>query len=232
MRLTKQQLYKLIMEQMKAFYQAPRSMKKRLMADPNVDKATAMKLYRMLDSDDEDAIASAEELMAAMGIGEYGEDDEDITVMNTPEIDIEDAEKAQLRRRNFDIEQELELTVKERYRLRQIASAAKNMTHVVQILDNQAEKAKGDFRRILPFLMEPEELPSRGEMNQAMKDALELMEKVIDVFYDKVDLMFPDLEDTNFMVYDSYQDKLSKYLLEYFDDVAKGRKQMEPIEGL
>ena len=230
MKLTKQQLYKLIMEQMKAFYQAPRSMKKRLMADPNVDKATAMKIYRMLDSDDEDAIASAEELMAAMGIGEYGEDDEDITVMNTPEFDTErDTPGIYSPMYNHNIEQELKLTGKERYRLKQIASAAKNMTHVVQILDNQAEKAKGDFKRILPFLVEPEELPSRGEMNQAAKDAMGLMEKVIDVFYYKVKLMFPDLEDTNFMVYDSYYDKIYKYMLDYFDDVSKGRKQMEPI---
>ncbi len=227
MKLTKQKLYKLIMEQMKAFYQAPRPMKKRLMADPDVDRATAMKLYRLLDSEDEEDREQAAELMAAMGIGEYGEDGEDITKMT---VDIEGDEGPVFSPMyNHNIEQELKLTAKERYQLRQIASAAKNMTHVVQILDKQAEKAKNDFRRILPFLMEPEELPSRGEMNQAMKDAMDLMEKVIDVFYDKVELMFPDLEDTNFMVYDSYQDKLSKYLLEYFDDIAKGRKQMEPI---
>jgi hypothetical protein len=67
------------------------------------------------------------------------------------------------------------------------------------------------------------------QKKRAAEDVMEFMEKVIDVFYNKVEIMFKDLEDTNFMVYDSYNDKLSKYMLEYFDDIAKGRKQMEPI---
>ena len=94
------------------------------------------------------------------------------------------------------------------------------------------KKAQRDFRRILPFLVEPEDLPKRGEMNQAMKDAMDLMEKVIDIFYRNVQDTFKDLEDTNFIAYDSYYDKIYKYMLDYFDDVAKGRKQLEPIEGL
>ena len=58
------------MEQVQRMYQAPLSMKKRLMADPNVDKATAMKLYRMLDSEDDELIASAIEIMDLFGYGE------------------------------------------------------------------------------------------------------------------------------------------------------------------
>jgi len=228
-KLTKQKIYKLIMEQMKAFYQSPRPMKKRLMADPNVDKATAMKIYRMLDSEDEDTVASGEELMAALGIGEYGEDDEDITVMNTPEFDTErDTPGIYSPMYNHNIEQELKLTAKEKYRLRLIASASDNISHKITIIDKLEEKAKRDFRRILPFLMEPEDLPKRGEMNQAAKDAMDLMEKVIDIFYENVQDAFKDLQDTNFIAYESYYDKLSRYMLDYFDDVSKGRKQMEP----
>jgi hypothetical protein len=221
-KLTKEKLYRLIAEQMKRFYQAPRPMKKRLMDDPNVDRPMAMKLYRMLDSEDEEDQEQAAELMAAMGIGEFGKDDEDITKMT---VDIEDDKERSKPMYNFNVDQELDITVKERFRLRQIASAAKNMTHVVQILDKQAEKAKRDFRRLLPFFVDSEDLQKK----RAAEDVMEFMEKVIDVFYNKVEIMFKDLEDTNFMVYDSYNDKLSKYMLEYFDDIAKGRKQMEPI---
>jgi hypothetical protein len=140
-------------------------------------------------------------------------------------VDIEDDKERSKPMYNFNVDQELDITVKERFRLRQIASAAKNMTHVVQILDKQAEKAKRDFRRLLPFFVDSEDLQKK----RAADDVMEFMEKVIDVFYNKVEIMFKDLEDTNFMVYDSYNDKLSKYMLEYFDDIAKGRKQMEPI---
>ena len=225
MKLTKQKLYQMIINEIKAFYQAPRPMKKRLMADPNVDKATAMKLYRMLDSEDEDAVASAEELMDALGIGEYGEDDEDITVMNSPEFDTErDTPGIYSPMYNHNIEQELELTAKQKYRLRLIASASDNITHKITIIDKLEKKAQRDFRRILPFLLEPEEL----RKNHAANEAMDLMEKVIDVFYRNVQDTFKDLEDTNFIAYESYYDKLSRYMLDYFDDVVKGRKQMEP----
>jgi len=224
-KLTKQKLYQMIINEIKAFYQAPRPMKKRLMADPNVDKATAMKLYRMLDSEDEDAVASAEELMDALGIGEYGEDDEDITVMNSPEFDTErDTPGIYSPMYNHNIEQELELTAKQKYRLRLIASASDNITHKITIIDKLEKKAQRDFRRILPFLLEPEEL----RKNHAANEAMDLMEKVIDVFYRNVQDTFKDLEDTNFIAYESYYDKLSRYMLDYFDDVVKGRKQMEP----
>ncbi|QDP62182.1 MAG: hypothetical protein GOVbin1807_181 [Prokaryotic dsDNA virus sp.] len=228
MKLTKKKLYKLIIKEIKAFYQSPRPMKKRLMADPDVDKATAMKLYRMLDSEDEADRESAAELMAALGIGEYGEDDEDITVMDTPEFDTERDTPQYSPMYNHNIEQELKLTAKEKNRLRLIASASDNISHKITIIDKLEEKAKRDFRRILPFLMEPEDLPKRGEMNQAAKDAMDLMEKVIDIFYENVEDAFKDLQDTNFIAYESYYDKLSRYMLDYFDDVSKGRKQMEP----
>ena len=228
MKLTKQKLYQMIMNEMKAFYQAPRPMKDRLLKDPNVPAETGMKLYRMLDSEDEDAVASAEELMGAMEFGEFGKDDEDITVMDTPEFETEKESPQYSPMYDHKIEQELELTSKQKYQLRLIASASDNITHKVTIMDKLQEKAQRDFRKYLPFFMEPEDLPKRGEMNQAAKDAMDLMEKVVDVFYRNVQDIFKDLQDTNFIAYDSYYDKIYKYMLDYFDDVSKGRKQMEP----
>ena len=66
------------------------------------------------------------------------------------------------------------------------------------------------------------------QKNHAPNEAMDLMEKVIDAFYRNVQDTFKDLEDTNFIAYESYYDKLSRYMLDYFDDVVKGRKQMEP----
>ena len=131
MKLTKQKLYQMIINEMKAFYQAPRPMKDRLLKDPNVPGETGMKLYRMLDSEDEDAVASAEELMSAMEFGEFGKDDEDITVMDTPEFETEKDSPQYSPMYDHKIEQELKLTAKQKYQLRLIASASDNIIKVI-----------------------------------------------------------------------------------------------------
>ena len=219
MKLTKEKLYKLIMEQMKAFYQAPRSMKKRLMADPNVDKATAMKLYRMLDSEDEDTIAAAVELMAALGIGEYGEDDEDITVMNTPETDKAKDEKQfyygdsrrMLKKRKSDIK---------------VGQFLGTKPHQKFSLDALIKIYFDEFKKRLPKEVMYDE-SERGSMEEERR-LMNLMEDIISSFFDDTEEAYDDMGAENFYGFSRYEDVLTKNMITYYDNIKY--KRNNPID--
>ena len=219
MKLTKEKLYKLIMEQMKAFYQAPRSMKKRLMADPNVDKATAMKLYRMLDSEDEDTIAAAVELMAALGIGEYGKDDEDITVMNTPETDkVKDEKqfyygdsKRMIKQRRSDVD---------------IGQFLGTKPHQKFSLDLLVKIYFDEFKKRLPKeVMYNEE--ERGS-NEEQRRLANLMEDIISSFFDDTEEAYEDMGADNFYGFSRYENVLADNMIIYYDNIVY--KRNNPID--
>tara|TARA_A100001515_G_scaffold102379_1_gene83075 strand:+ start:2259 stop:2924 length:666 start_codon:yes stop_codon:yes gene_type:complete len=87
MKLTKENLYKLIKEEVERMYQVKRDALNRLIADQDVPPKHLRKLITLLTSGDPASIASAEELMDTFGYGEVGKDGEDITVRNIPITD-------------------------------------------------------------------------------------------------------------------------------------------------
>ena len=87
MKLTKENLYKLIKEEVERMYQVKQDAFNRLMGDPDVPPEHLKKLIILLTSGDPASVASAEELMDTFGYGEVGKDGEDITVRNIPITD-------------------------------------------------------------------------------------------------------------------------------------------------
>ena len=189
------------------------------MADPNVDKATAMKLYRMLDSEDEDTIASAVELMDALGIGEYGEDDEDITVMNTPETDKVKDEKQFYYGDSKRINKQRKSDIK-------VGQFLGTKPHQKFSLDALMKIYFDKFKERLPKEVMYDE-SERGSVKEERRLA-NLIEDVISSFFDDTEEAYDDMGADNFYGFSRYEDVLTKNMITFYDNIKY--KRNNPID--
>ena len=212
MKLTTNKLYQLIKEEIERMYQAPLSMKKRLMADPNVDKATAMKLYRMLDSDDDELVASAVEIMDLFG---YGEDyaTKDIPVdhdRNEKQFYFRDQER-RFKRRKSDLK---------------LGRHTKTKPHQKFALDAIVKKYFDEFKERLPseVMYNKEEFGSMKEERRLM----DLMEDIVSSFFDDTEEAFDDMAEKNFFGFSWYENVLTDNMITYYDNIKYNRNN--PID--
>jgi len=219
MKLTKQKLYKLIMEQVQRMYQVPNSMIKRLQSDPDVPDEHRKKLIMMLQSGDDELIASAEEIMDMYG---YGED------YATTDIPVDDMSH-ELNQAGDNLEigyRDAGRIYKKRGRDMKIGKYTKTKPHQKFALDAIIKKYFDKFKQRLPseVMYDKEDRGSVKEQRRLM----DLMEDIVSAFFDDTEEAFDDMADNNFFGLAAYEDVLTKNMITYYDNIIYDRNN--PID--
>ena len=214
MNLTKQKLYKLIMEQVQRMYQAPNDLLRRLMADPDVPDGHREKLKMMLQSGDEDAIDSAREMMDVFGYGEeYATTDIPITRQDDP-AKFQIGYGRDTRKKRMAGDSKLGKYVK-------MKPSQKNA------LDMEAKSVFELFKAKLPDYMDKED--ERGSIGEETR-VINFGHNLIDMFFERAEQMFPKMPNENFFGLEEYNGLLINNMITYYDNIRYERNQ--PIDDL
>lgn len=219
MKLTKQKLYKLIMEQVQRMYQVPNSLIKRLQSDPDVPEERRQKLLKMLNSGDDELISSAEEIMDLFGYGEGYE---------TTEIPISD-EAHELNKagdeKQFYYRDSRRMYNQKKSDMR-VGRFLGTKPHQKFSLDALIKIYFDKFKKRLPseVMYNKEEFGSVKEERRLM----ELMEDIISSFFDDTEEAYDDMGAENFGGFSRYEDILTKNMITYYDNIKYGRNN--PID--
>ena len=219
MKLTKQKLYKLIMEQVQRMYQVPNSLIKRLQSDPDVPEERRQKLLKMLNSGDDELISSAEEIMDLFGYSEGYE---------TTEIPISD-EAHELNKagdeKQFYYRDSRRMYNQKKSDMR-VGRFLGTKPHQKFSLDALIKIYFDKFKKRLPseVMYNKEEFGSVKEERRLM----ELMEDIISSFFDDTEEAYDDMGAENFGGFSRYEDILTKNMITYYDNIKYGRNN--PID--
>ena len=219
MKLTKQKLYKLIMEQVQRMYQVPNSLIKRLQSDPDVPEERRQKLLKMLNSGDDELISSAEEIMDLFGYGE-GYETTDIPISDEAhELNKAGDEK------QFYYRDSRRMYNQKKSDMR-VGRFLGTKPHQKFSLDALIKIYFDKFKKRLPseVMYNKEEFGSVKEERRLM----ELMEDIISSFFDDTEEAYDDMGAENFGGFSRYEDILTKNMITYYDNIKYGRNN--PID--
>ena len=217
MKLTKQQMFQLIKEQVEQMYQVQRDAFNRLIADPDVPPEHLKKLITMLTSGDPASVASAEELMDAFGYGEVGKDGEDITVSNFPITDKSTKwtktfkkYKPKDQRLPDGVKKYADMKYSEKENLRLLSDAI--LSEFKQYLDKKIQQMKQTYQ-------------GEGEpFRFIVSDVFDQIYSMGRRFTDRVAVIYPNMENNNFAGLQDMRDALEERMEQHYLQVYQKSK--------
>jgi len=217
MKLTKQQMFQLIKEQVEQMYQVQRDAFNRLIADPDVPPEHLKKLITMLTSGDPASVASAEELMDAFGYGEVGKDGEDITVSNFPITDKSTKwtktfkkYKPKDQRLPDGVKKYADMKYSEKENLRLLSDAI--LSEFKQYLDKKIQQMKQTYQ-------------GEGEpFRFIVSDVFDQIYSMGRRFTDRVAVIYPNMENNNFAGLQDMRDALEERMEQHYFQVYQKSK--------
>ena len=219
MKLTTKKLYQLIQEQVERMYQVSNSLIKRLQSDPDVPEERRQKLLKMLNSGDDELIASAEEIMDLFGYGEGYE---------TTDIPISD-EAYELNKlgdeKQFYYGDSRRMYNQKKSDMR-VGRFLGTKPHQKFSLDLLIKPYFDNFKKRLPSEVMYDE-SERGSMEEERR-LMNLIEDIISSFFDDTEEAYDDMGAENFGGFSRYEDVLTKNMITYYDNIKY--KRNNPID--